>query len=615
MSFWGQLKRRKMVQVAAVYAVVAWLLVQIVVAIKAPLNLPGWMDTFVIVCLGIGFPITLIISWAFDVTPEGLVRDSGTRAPSGGRTIEYVLIGLLLVAVGWLSYRLELVTPTPTTASAASSAVPVAPAPSASPSADASRLPNSVAVLPFASLSLDPNNEFFAEGIHDELLNQLSKISGLNVIARTSVLRYAKTEKSVAEIADELNVATIMEGTIRYGNKRIRLTAQLIDPDTGTHLWSHTYDSAFDVNNVFDIESDIATNIADELQAKLSPSEQASLGTPLTHSTEAWARYLQAMELMNFDLNPWLSPEEVKRFHALLDEAIEIDPNFATAHAVKAVQYAFYMSTPKPISDRSTPADWEQAATKEAERALKIEPTTGLAYMALGIASWIHNQGARAHDAFERALELDPTNIDILDDFARLTAHMGRREEALPRIRRLAELKPHHVTLAYLLFTVGRLDEAATEFSAFLASNAFNSDDAVNFALVQMARGDLAAARKYVELSDALEAERSESPLAGTNLARRAYIYGRIGDPERARGQYERLRSLASRLQVNDVTWALASLAVGDRTAALEHLEAAAGNSYRDVGLVDDLIVHNATRDPVLEQPEFVEVRKRLQLR
>lgn len=606
-SFLAELKRRKMAQVAAVYAVVAWLLVQIVVAIKAPLRLPDWADTLVIVLLAIGFPITMVMSWAFNLTPEGLVRDRGAaKTPTtGGRTIEYVLIGLLIAAVGWIGYRVEFGPPEPVAMQ------PVAG--SESPSAETTRLPNSVAVLPFASLSLDPENEFFAEGIHDELLNQLAQVSGLNVIARTSVMQYAKTEKSISDIASELNVETVMEGTIRYGKEHIRLTAQLIDPDTGTHLWSNTYDRDFNVADIFEIESDIASKIARKLETTLSPSERARLEAPLTRSTDAWARYLQAMALMNYDLKPWLPPDSVAQFHSLLDEAIRIDPAFAAAHAAKAVQYAFYMATPKPISDQSTPADWEEAAKGSADRALQIDEHMALAHMALGIVAWMTRDGDRARAEFRQASDLDPNNIDILDDSARVNLISGHIEEALSQLQRLAQLKPHHVTLAYLLYRAGRLDEAAEEYSVSLATNALDWDDAANFALVEIGRGDLDAAREYLGLSQALGPSDAANPLNATTIAKRCYLYGRIGDSRAAMTEYQLLQGLRSSIRIADGTRARAALGVGDRATALRLLKRAADSPYNDFDAVD--LAFDFTNDPTLDSPEFVEVRERLRLR
>jgi adenylate cyclase len=229
MSFLGEIKRRKIFQVAAVYAVVAWLLVQIVATVEAPLSLPDWFDTAVIVLLGVGFPITLIISWAFNMTSEGVVRDRGHGNQTKGRAIEYVLIALLAVAIAWIGYR-EL-------GPSNGTAPPV--------------LANSVAVLPCDNLSPDPNNAYFAASLHEEILNQLVKIRQLNVTARTSVLQYAQAARPLPEIASELNVESVMECSVSYADGRVAITAQLIDGATGVHRWSERYNREF--RDIFDI--------------------------------------------------------------------------------------------------------------------------------------------------------------------------------------------------------------------------------------------------------------------------------------------------------------------------------------------------------------------------
>ena len=199
MSFLGEIKRRKVFQVAAVYLVVAWLLIQIVDVVNEPLNLPEWFDTAVIVALAIGFPIAVILAWAFDLTPEGVVRDQGTSATtqSRGRGIEYSLLGLIVVAIGWLFYRTEI-----------GPSEQVVQVVAEEPQREV--LPNSVAVLPFENLSLDPEDGFFAAGIHDTILKELANIGDMNVISRTSVLQYADGLTSIEQIAEDLRVEAVM---------------------------------------------------------------------------------------------------------------------------------------------------------------------------------------------------------------------------------------------------------------------------------------------------------------------------------------------------------------------------------------------------------------------
>ena len=611
MTLWGELKRRKVFQVAAVYGVTTWLLVQIAETVEGPLRLPEWFDTMIIVLLALGFPVTLIISWAFNLTSEGLVRDEarGSTLQSTGRTLEYVLIGLLAVAVVWVIYRIEFDVSSSIARTDASAA-----ADAGSPEDTRQRLPNSVAVLPFASLSLDPEDAFFAEGIHDELLNQLARNRELNVISRTSVLQYAESDKPIADIAAELNVETVMEGTIRYSPERIRLTAQLIDPGTGTHLWSNTYERAFDVTNVFEIESDIATNIARELEAEFSPADRARIGGPATESTEAWALYLQAMSLITANLNPWESAETVRRFHALLDRAIEIDPSFARAHAVKAVQHAFSMLSQRPLSDPRTAADFEQLAMQSADRALGIDPNTSLAYMARGLAHLYARRGTAALDAFERALELEPDNLDILDDFARLNVFLGRPGEAIRQMRRIVELSPAQAGgLGWILFMTGNHDEAAEAYYEAFELTAPFDNSAIGLAMLEAARGNFEVAREYLELSESPALARPWGGGRPMVAAERIYAYGRIGDSERASRHFEQFQDLAQQYRVEDTYWALAYLGVGDTAQALERLQAAAEKPYDD-GQFHQFAL-NIWHDPALETREFEAVRDRLGFR
>ena len=279
MSFLGDIKRRKIFQVAAVYLVVAWLLIQVVATVETPLNLPDWADTLVILLLAIGFPITLVMSWGFNLTPEGLVKEGNGDAPaaSQSRRLEYVLIGLVVVALGWLVYRVEF---------DLGDAVGVQ---------RDGVLPNSIAVLPFNNLSLDPEDAFFAAGIHESTLNQLAKISDLIVIARTSVMQYEEDPPPIHEIAKALNVESIMEGSVRYADGRVLISAQLIDGRTGGHLWSDEFNR--ELTDVFAVQAEVAQQIAMALQAQLLPDELARIENRPTESTEAYQHYLHALSM------------------------------------------------------------------------------------------------------------------------------------------------------------------------------------------------------------------------------------------------------------------------------------------------------------------------------
>ena len=447
-SFIGELKRRNVFRVAVSYAIVAWLVIQIAATVLPTFDAPRWIIqtlTFVVI---LGFPAAVALAWAFEITPEGIKSASAAvdSTEPGRRRSNHVVIGLLLLAVAYLaidSYRLpervpgelpsggepasNLPAPTDATASPA--------APSGAPAA----LPNSVAVLPFANLSPDPNNAYFAAGIHETVLNELAKIRDLNVIARTAVLRYADGSTPMEQIARELRVEVVMEGSGQYAENRVRITAQLIDPTTGSHLWSENYDRDF--ADLFAIQSDIAARIAATLEAQLLPSERASIARPLTESREAQALYLRALATVS-DLSPGTPPELSAEFQSYLDAAIALDPSFARAYALKAVDYASYFVRARRISETEGPAEWERLVRENADRALELDPTLGLAHAALGRMHEVHWRETEARAEYERAYALSPNDRDVLIDFSFFDTNAGRYTEAIDLAQRAIELDP-----------------------------------------------------------------------------------------------------------------------------------------------------------------------------
>ena len=295
MSFLGEIRRRKVFQVAVVYAVVAWALVEIVATIEEPLGLPGWVDTLVIVLVIVGLPLALILSWVFDLTPAGVVRTPELDSSDDGSS-----------------------------EAATSGRVP-----------QEEPLDNSVAVLPLDNLSPNPDDAYFAAGIHEEILTHLAKIRDLNVIARTSVMQYAGAARPISEIANELRVGAVMEGSVRYAGNRVRVTAQLIEARTGTHLWTDTYDR--DLEDIFEIQSDIAKSIAAALKAELLADERRSIEKQPTRFPEAYALYLRAMAILHeHGIGAMGSREQRSTVLSYLDQAIQLDSDFALAYVERA---------------------------------------------------------------------------------------------------------------------------------------------------------------------------------------------------------------------------------------------------------------------------------------
>jgi TolB-like protein len=382
--------------------------------------------------LAIGFPIALIISWAFDLTPDGLVRDLGDNPQfrGKGRRVEYVLIVLLAVAVGFLFMDNHVLDRAPASSAGSVSAKP--PDSAAAVSGDRA-LEHSVAVLPFENGSPNPDDAYFATGLHEEVLIQLSKLSNLSVISRTSVLRYADSDLTIPEIARELNVGMVMEASVRYAGNRIRITAELIDAETDRNLWGETYDREF--NDIFAIESDIAMNVANALEAEFSPDEQRALKQTPTSEPAAYAFYLRARNFLTGNLG-------TEAAHAALDRAIEIDSGFANAYALKALLYAASLvNTAQGTGVAAEERDALEGRVREfAQQALDLDPGNAIARDALRNIFIVTGRWS----AFEQAVE--PGDEVTFSPAALWTyAWMGKRDEAVRLGQRRAELDPNDV--------------------------------------------------------------------------------------------------------------------------------------------------------------------------
>src|SRR5438105_2141646 len=310
-SFFAELKRRNVYKVAVAYAVVGWLLVQIATQVFPFLEIPNWVVRLVIALVMIGFPIALVIAWAFEATPEGIKRTqdvdlAGERVPKKHTWIYVVVIGAAfsigLFFVGRYTAR--------NTASAARTELPA----------------KSIAVLPFDNLSRDPDNAFFAEGVQDEILTRLAKVADLKVISRTSTQRFKSAPSDLRDIAKQLGVMNILEGSVQNANDQVRVNVQLINALTDTHLWADTYDRK--LIDIFSVESEIAKTIADTLQAKLTGSEKTAMSKKPTANPEAHELYLKGRFFWNKR-----TADDLRRSIDYFDQAIAKDPNYALAYA------------------------------------------------------------------------------------------------------------------------------------------------------------------------------------------------------------------------------------------------------------------------------------------
>jgi TolB-like protein len=426
------------------------LLIQIVATIEEPLGLPPWFDTAVIILLAIGLPITLVISWAFDVTPAGLVRDTRAAASTSGqpRTLEYTLIGLLALAVIYLFVDDFLLDRRGDDAGLTA----LEPA-----NGGIENLPK-VAVLPCGNLSPREEDAYFSAGVHDEILNQLVKLSGLLVASRTSVLQYANGRPAIPQIAAELGVQAVMECSVRFAGTSVLVTAQLIDSATDTHIFSETYPADLsDLSSIFAIQADIAMNIANALRASYSEDERTRIEHVPTTDAEAYALYLQAGNAA--------TPAAAL---ALLDRAINADPDFALAHAEKARTIALSLrDTVNTMASRDDPAELADMAIDAASRALDLDPDIGRAHSALAEVHLQFWRWPEARSQFAEALRLDPNDVNLLRRYGWFSIYIGEYEQARRYAQRMSGLSDGgfgRFNIGYAHLAEGNVEAAAEVF-------------------------------------------------------------------------------------------------------------------------------------------------------
>jgi TolB-like protein/Tfp pilus assembly protein PilF len=596
MSFLGEIKRRKVFQVAAVYAVVAWLLIQVITSIETPLNLPDWVDTLVIVLLAIGFPITLIVSWAFNLTPEGLVReDSAAPATSHSRKIEYALIGLVVVALGWLVYRVEFDAPM----GAGNLPVPDAgTVEERSTVAPDDILPNSIAVLPFANQSPDPDNDYLAAGIYQSTVNQLGKISDLTVIARTSVLQFEKNPPPIPEIAKALKVAAVMEGSVQYANGQVLITAQLVDGRTGRQIWSDQFKRQ--LTDVFAVQAEVAEQIAAALEVRLLPEEQLRIAKQPTNSVEAYRYYLRSLSMPS----PMMFPDVLPLHVDLLNRAILADPQFAEAYSQLA--WIYYNSTER------------NRAVEYAERAIAIDPMVGQSYFVLGMRDrYYYNRQESARVAFERAIELSPKDPStLMFAYRHLSEQSGEYEDAIRLGKDAIEFDPNAGSLHWNLgFILMRARDFAGAVEQFQESVRIEPEDWVN--LLDLAHAQYLMGNRIAAMENLNRLTHLLPPGTTFRVDYLAYLYGLLGEPERAATLLAEQGASPDDPQ-SDVweTLGWAVLGTRDKEQSLQVWAATIDGYINDNKPVSlgriTRFRDNWLDDPMLEEPEFLELRRRL---
>jgi len=430
-NFFAELKRRNVYKVAIAYAVVGWLVIQISSTVLPTFHAPEWILQTLLVLVALGFPIALIIAWAFELTPDGLKRteDVDLAAQAGRKSHAWIYI----VIVG-AAFSIGLIFIGRYTARNTSAARTDADTGSSIPQ-------KSIAVLPFENRSRDPDNAYFADGIQDEILTRLSKIADLKVISRTSTQRYQSKPGNLSEIAKQLGVANILEGSVQKAADQVRVNVQLTNAQTDSHLWAETYDR--NLTDIFGVESEIAKRIAESLHAKLTGREEQALALKPTNNQEAYDAYLRGLA---FEARTGVSHSNklLEKASGFFERAVQLDPNFAPAWAwLSRADARLYFIT--------TAAASRDAAKRALENAQKLQPNSPETLLAVGYYQYhVLGDYGPAKTTFGRVSKMLPGSSEILEALGLIARREGNWDESIGCLEQALALDPRNVELLIL---------------------------------------------------------------------------------------------------------------------------------------------------------------------
>ena len=458
MSFYVELKRRNVFRVGAAYIVAAWLLIQVAETI---FPLFGFGDTparVTVILLAIGFPLFLVFSWVFELTPEGLKKEKDIDRTAAsvvhktGKQLDRIIIVLLALGLGYFAFDKFVLDPARDAQLVAETAQQAR-----SDALVESYGDKSIAVLPFVNMSSDPEQEYFSDGISEELLNVLSKIPDLRVISRSSAFSFKGKDINIPTLAKKLNVDHVLEGSVRKSGNQIRITAQLIEARTDTHLWSETYDRTF--SDIFTIQDEITADIVDQLKVTLLGAPQTTEKT----NPESYSLYLQARHFRRQG-----SQDGLEKAYNLLQRALDIDPDYAPIWDELSTVYTYQVDL-----GQVTFEEGYQKAREASKRALEIDPNNAQASASLGWdAMFLLNDFSTAASYFHSAYESAPNNSMVLGNIATFAAIIGRLEKATDLMSSAIEYDPidsaKYTNLGAFYLATGKLDEAGLAFATAL---------------------------------------------------------------------------------------------------------------------------------------------------
>ena len=569
-----KLRRRNVFRVAAAYAVGSWILIEAGSVLMPTFGAPDWLFRIYVLVVVAGFLVAVVAAWIFEITPEGIrlekdLEGAPPAARTSGRKLDFFIIALLVIALG-ISITLNV------TGLRGHSIEP------------------SIAVLPFDSRSTNPENAIFADGIHDDLLTRLANVEALKVISRTSVMEYRNTTKNLRQIADELGVATVLEGAVQRSGNNVRINVQLIDAETDEHLWAKTYDRELTARNIFEIQSEISAAISTALKAALTPQQIARLATIPTENIDAYRLYAAGRKnLYERKLETLLAAR--RQF----EEAIALDPNFAPAYAGLADAVQLLYINHSAITWDEAQSDAESAL----QTALELDGDLADGYASLGLLKMdfqhedsTDNAYPEAEAALKHAIELNPSHARAYMWLASLRDRQGHYEEAIELNKRSLEFDPigriPSANLAVLYARMGRHDEALKQWLGALRVHpswpTLYSNISVHLESLGRLDEGVAWAVRARELS--------RDPRIGLNMVR---IYAEFGDDDKAK---DVINTVPPGHPLYGVAQAFENIIEKDLTAALSVLESTYGERESVPDFVFDLMSDIALLDGDLDK-------------
>ena len=571
-NIFTELKRRNVYRAAVAYAVVAWLLIQVATQVFPFFEIPNWGVRLIVLFIVVGFPIALVLAWAFELTPEGIKRtevaEELPKKSARSRVWVYVVLVAGAISVGLFLFGRY-------TATSKQSGSTESPA-------------KSIAVLPFENLSGNPENAYFTDGIQEEILMRLAKIGDLKVVSRTSTVRYKRSPENLREIATQLGVANVLEGSVQRTADQVHVNVQLIKAASDAHLWADAYDRK--LTDIFAVESEIAKTIADTLQAKLTGSEQNAIAAQPTENTEAHQLYLKGRYLWNRRTG-----DNLKKALGYFQQAAEKDPNYALAYVGIADTCGLF-----PVYGAGAPQEYLPKAKAAAEKALVLDDSLAEAHASMGLIYYCYFKGAESVKEFERAIQLNPNYATAHHWYGRLTLVMiGQLDRAMAEAKRAYELDPVspiiHADLGGVSLAARRYDEAIQQLRATLEVDPefywAHRWLGMAFELKGDTQSAIAEYKRAMELND--------DP---STLAFLAHAYASIGRQEEARQLLAQLTEKAKTRYVQPYAFALVHLGLGEKDQALDWLEKAvqgAGATFLN------FIKTDAFFDPLRGDPRF----------